>query len=260
VHADDVTFRNVDLNVSQSGCQIGTGHGFSIADSDGFTFTNGRIDGNGDKMFFLYSGVDNVTVEKSELTGFQDIVFAGGADGCGGPSPGCGVGDILLQYNYVHDLDGFSWTSDPHHDLLQNGAWGPNETWTVRGNYVGPTGVAHPLCKLNAPFFGGDGGETLLFENNYMFGWGFFNVRWYGRGDYPGSQFVMRYNVYDVEHKTLMPGGNCIADAVLYESADSLGTYRCNRYSDGDFIEQQYVNNQGAGTLTHDTAGCPSYP
>ena len=34
-------------------------------------------------------------------------------------------------------------------------------------------------------------------------------------------------------------------------------SFQCNRYEDGDFIEQQYV---GGDNLTYMNTGCPSYP
>jgi hypothetical protein len=250
IQANNVTFRNVNVNRNNySGCH----HGFWVEGADNFLFTNGKMDGNSDKAFFLYGSVTNFTVEKSEISGFQDTVFAGNP-GCGSPGGGCGHGDILIDRNYIHDLDGFSYTSDPHFDVLQNGAWGPNGVWTISGNYMDANIGRYD--HLSGVFFGGDGGETLLIENNYMFPWGNYGPRWYG----PGVDFVMRNNVYDVIHKSLLGSDPYVVYAVFYASSDSNGTYECNRYSDGDFIEQQWVGLGGSGSLTHDISGCPSYP
>jgi hypothetical protein len=195
----------------------------------------------------------NWTIRNSEITGGYDFHYIeGDLDG------------FLVENNYYHDLsadpasgvhaDGFQ-ISEANHTTGQ---------MTIRGNYFDPH---NPVAKTALLFSTGDSfNQTdILWESNFIPIWGAYTI-WCSESD----SCTARYNVYRQDFKTKLGNRttktgresdgypNC---AYRVSSANApFTTYRCNRYEDGDFIENQWVCVEGGGTLTHDVSGCPSYP
>ena len=97
----------------------------------------------------------------------------------------------------------------------------------------------------------GHSNNSILMENNYFFPWGYYTLRC--DGEAPAC--TIRNNIYDVSFKVALPAGPG-PDRVARRNSPAPMFLECNRYSDGDFIEQQYIS----GDVTHVITGCPSYP
>jgi hypothetical protein len=192
----------------------------------------------------------NWTIRNSEITGGYDFHYIeGGLDG------------FLVENNYYHDLsadpasgvhaDGFQ-ISEANHTTGQ---------MTIRGNYFDPNNGISKTALLFATGTPSTNNTNILWENNFIPIWGAYTL-WCGDSD----SCVMRYNVYRQDFKTKLgqrtqgtgqESDGYPARAANFSPANAAASvYRCNRYEDGDFIENQWIG----GGVTHDISGCPSYP
>jgi len=261
----NITLRNVIATFNNSSFfgvfvdgRSGTG-----GDASGFTVEYSRIEQrNADGKLFgsFSSGPSNMgnhrnwTIKNSELIGGYDWHYIeGDLDG------------FLVENNYYHDLsadpasgvhaDGFQ-ISEANHTTGQ---------MTIRGNYFDPNNSVGKTALLFSTGNDSINQTHILWESNFIPIWGAYTI-WCADSDF----CIARYNVYRQDFRTKLgnrttrSGGesdsypNC-AYLVELENAP-FTTYRCNRYEDGDFIENQWVCVEGGGKLTHDVSGCPSYP
>ena len=233
---DNVTVRNVIVNCDSH-------YGLTVTNANNVTVVNSKIDNttDGKAVYVPYDATD-IHFEKNEITGGQDFFFFHDR-----------VADVYVENNYMHHLVG---GPDAHADGFQ---WWPdvgNGAFYIRGNYIT---MNNPTIGANDILFSGDGGETVLFENNYLGVWGYYTLRWYGEG----AKLTARYNVYEQAFKTAFPADGWPSHALCLDPNDGQGgsIYRCNRYEDGSFIEQQYLmSDNGSPVPTHDITGCPTYP
>ncbi len=260
VTASNTTIENVVVN----GC-LKIGNGSPI---DNITIRNVIVNCNSHFALHLYNAT-NILVEYSHINNLSDgkVVYMENAWGAefrkneiqGGQDYFFSaevVGDITVTDSYMHSNVG---GCEAHADGFQ---WWParnNGFFHITGNYFDPN---NPQIGFTGVLFAGDEGQTVLMENNFIPLWGYYPIRWYGAG----NKFTFRYNVYDQQYRTLLTTTSttpCVANpagVVLYEprSEEIGGVYRCNRYEDGSFVEQQYIS--ATAPLTHDITDCPTYP
>ena len=235
---DNVTVRNVIINCNGW-------YGLYGQNVTNLTVANSKLINTTDGKNVHLLNAWGARFENNELVGGQDFFFFGGV-----------VGDVYVENNYMHSLVG---SSEAHADSFQ---WWPaydNGHFYLRGNYID---AKNDDIGFTGVLFAGDEGQTVLMENNFIPLWGYYPIRWHGAG----NKFTFRYNVYDQQYRTLLTTTSttpCVANpagVVLYEprSEEIGGVYRCNRYEDGSFVEQQYI--RATATLTHDITDCPTYP
>ena len=232
---DNVTVRNVIVNCDSH-------YGLTVTNANNVTVVNSKIDNttDGKAVYVPYDATD-IHFEKNEITGGQDFFFFHDR-----------VADVYVENNYMHHLVG---GPDAHADGFQ---WWPdvgNGAFYIRGNYMT---VNNPTIGENALLFTGDGATTTyVFESNYIGAWGWYPLRHYAYG----ANLTAQYNVYEHAYKVSLPAPGLPSGAIYYDPEDGRGgaIFRCNRYQDGDFIQQQYLLTSGQA-LTHDITGCPSWP
>jgi hypothetical protein len=233
----NVTVRNVIVNCDSY-------FGVWILDASDVTVVNSQIanaTSSADKAVFIEANATSIHFEKNDISGGQDFFFFGD-----------NIDEVYIEDNYMHDptgdaashSDGFQWWPD-----VGSGAF------YIRGNHLTR---GNSLATPNDILFSGDEQSTVVFENNYLGLWGWYTLRWHGEG----SNLTARYNVYEQAFKTAFQTSELPSHALYFDPEDGLGgsTYRCNRYEDGSFIEQQYILAGGGPAPTHDITNCPSYP
>jgi hypothetical protein len=194
---------------------------------------------SGDGKLFRINNSTNITVRNNELIGGQDWVWFGK-----------NKDDIYIENNYFHSFTG---GAGAHSDGFQGAvtATVPGTIY-IRGNYfdpeIGPGQGMNDLLFLQEI-------DVVVMENNFFETFGYYTLRCYGAG--PVGVCNIRNNIYSDDFVTALPSGDSPSKAVLYNvNAGGQSEYSCNRYENGDFIEQEWVG----GSVTHVTTGCPSYP
>jgi hypothetical protein len=235
-NVDNVTIRNTIINCNSF-------YGIYSNGASNITVTNSKIHNVTDgKAVYLDDGNSNWLFSKNEIRGGQDYFFFSNNNS-----------EITIEDNYMHHVVG---SSEAHSDGFQ---WWPdigNGAFYIRGNYIT---LNNPTIGPNDILFTGDEpGTTYVFENNFLGLWGFYVLRYHGYG----ANMTIRNNVYEQAYKTALQEYGLPSGALYFDPEDGQGggTYQCNRYQDGSFIEQQYILGEGGTAPTHDTAGCPSYP
>ena len=236
--ADNVTLRNVIVNCSSA-------YGVQILNSTNVTLEYSEVvmsTFNSDKTFRMDGVGSNIFIRKNSFNGGQDFfIFHDNLD------------EVYIEDNYMHDPIG---TVGSHSDGFQFWPDVGNGAFYMRGNYITHNdSVATP----NDILFTGDGATTTyLFENNFLGKWGWYTLRVHAYG----ANVTIRNNVYEQAYKTSFQVTGLPSHALFYDPEDGQAgaVYRCNRYEDGSFIEQQYITaDNGAPVPTHDTTGCPTY-
>jgi hypothetical protein len=235
-NVNNVTIRNAIINCS-------SWYGIYSVGASNVTVINSKIHNVTDgKAVYLDDSNTNWLFSKNEIRGGQDFFFFSNNNS-----------EITVEDNYMHSPIG---NVDSHSDGFQ---WWPdigNGAFYIRGNYITRAGSA--ATPNDILFTGDQPGTTYVFENNFLGLWGFYTLRYHGYG----ANMTIRNNVYEQAYKTTLGVYGLPSGALYFDPEDGQGggTYRCNRYQDGSFIEQQYVLGAGGPTPAHDTAGCPSYP
>jgi hypothetical protein len=258
----NITMRNVILNATSDSGAIYLDR--TSGDSSNFTVEYSQINQlNGNGMVFLSftkvgdpigGNKTNCTIRNNEITGGYDFHYLeGGLDG------------FLSENNYYHDLN-VDPNSGKHADGFQIGE--ANLTtgqMTIRGNYFDPNNAISKTALLFSAGSDSYNNTDILWENNFIPIWGAYTL-WCSNS----ASCIMRYNVYRQDFKTKLGNRtsgtgresdgypNCAG--TFSPANESSSVYRCNRYEDGDFIENQWVCIQGGAKKTHDISGCPSYP
>jgi hypothetical protein len=236
IRANNVTLRNVIVDARSSKC-------VDIQGCDGCVVEYSKvISGDTDKQFRIVDST-NIYVRNSELTGGQDLFWLGQSKD-----------NIYIENNYLHSLVG---GSDNHADGFQgaeNAVVYPGNI-VIRGNYFDPNNAT--IGKTDILFLAEP--DIITMENNFFSNWGYYTLRCL-RSDYDTSTEAchIRNNIYsnDFIADFVTPGG--AGRAVQLDDIDKAGrsSYECNRYENGDFIEQEWIS----GPITHETTGCPGYP
>jgi hypothetical protein len=130
---------------------------------------------------------------------------------------------------------------------------------TIRGNYFDPNNAISKTALLFSTGQDSWNQTNILWENNFIPIWGAYTL-WCSNSD----SCTVRYNVYRQDFKTKLgnrtSGTGRESDGypnAAFKVSDvnaPFAIYRCNRYEDGDFIEDQYIDGP-----VHDTSNCPSY-
>lgn len=232
VHADDVTFRNVIIDCNDH-------FGIEVSEARNVLVEYSRVFNDQDGKAIYVENVTNLRVRNNDISGGQDwFYFTGELD------------DIYVENNYLHHVVG---NAEAHSDGFQWHATSNNGSFTIRGNYM--TLNNRDIGVTDALFLT-DPTASVLFENNYLGRFGYYTIRCQGcSGD-----LTVRNNVFSRRlEKGLRASGPPIA-AILYEPVGRTrsGVFRCNRYENGRFVEQRYID--AARPLRHVTKGCPNYP
>jgi len=270
VDADNVTFRNSVINLTRTG----TSNGFRLGnEGDRSGAVNFLIEyslvsfPNPEGKLFAVWGADhsNFTIRNSHLTGgFDFFDIAGNLDG------------MLIENNVLGPL-GCKTDVFQHSDGFQiGGKTGAYGTFTIRGNWV----EHQSQCGKTAFYFFDNDLEGALaanaiIESNRLDVWGG-RTLWASEHD----SMQVRYNVYSNEWRSGI-GNRCSGTengcgtanpkpccyypseaAVFNPTGGPSSSFVCNRYENGDFVEEQWVGCQGGGDcgVAYVTTGCPSYP
>ena len=90
-------------------------------------------------------------------------------------------------------------------------------------------------------------------ENNFLARWGWYTLR--NSGD--GALFTVRNNIYSDAFVSLLPSFDASPTRAYRRwtgNPETGSVISCNRYENGNFVEQKYVEGD-----THDITSCPSY-
>jgi hypothetical protein len=177
---------------------------------------------------------------------------------------------FLVEYNVFTGMGDPDFRSEAHFDVFQisegSGAL-TTGTMTMRGNYFFNY---YKRTHKTAILFGtgSDNRTDVIFESNYVDWWGS-RTNW----STSGATAAYRYNIYSDEFQqvvgTRCGGGQCDDyqtkplccgypnDAIVNE--DPVALAECNRYEDGTFIEDQYIQDDQVPPMVHKTTGCPPY-
>ena len=173
-------------------------------------------------------------VRNNELIGCQDFFYIEGV-----------LETLLIEDNYMHSLIG---SPEAHADGFQIGQ-GQTCTGdiTIRGNYFDPDNDT--IGKTDILFATRENEAAVLMENNFFHEWGWYTLRC--NGVY--TPCTIRNNIYEQGLKTAFSAEGR-PSAAYRHSNPAPGVFECNRYEDGDFIEQEYVKG-----VTHSINSCPNY-
>lgn len=262
IYNDNITIRNSILNMPNTvGIRMGSGGG-SPARNLLVEYSDISQQSHG-KMFQAFNGsgngdYTNTIIRNNHLHGTDDYFYLEG------PWDGA-----VFENNVIGPLFGTD-EDDEHADGWQLGEVAPIFGHMIfRGNYFDPQTLATKTAIL---FSTGptSSTNTVLFENNYLTVYGARTLWCLGP-----AWCIIRHNVYSPFWEAAIGnrstgaqcdgGGGAANPSCGYPvnaanfgdkpSANPTSEYTCNRYaSDGDFIEQQWVDG-----VTHDTAGCPAY-
>ena len=232
VRANNVTFRNVIID-----CDNWYGIEFDSGDNGLVEYS--KIHNARDGKAISVRDGSNVRLKKNEITGGQDFIYFQGE-----------LDDIYVENNYMHSVVG---NAEAHVDGISWWDSSNNGDFYIRGNYFE---MNNPDIGVTDALFMTDPTAYVTFENNYVGVFGFYTLRCQGCG----GAFLIQNNIYAQEFKTALPAPGTPTGAMLFDPLDPdlAAIYKCNRYEDGDFVEQRYI--QGESPLTHDITGCPTYP
>jgi hypothetical protein len=234
INNPNITLRNVILNSSDDfPIQI---KGDNATDTlIEYSEINCLTDG---KVFDIVDA-QRAIIRNNEVTGCQDFFFIEGP-----------LDTLLVENNYMHTLIG---DSGAHADGFQIGEFTTTTGLiTIRGNYFDIDN--DQISKTDLLFATGGSRNNILIENNFIPRWGWYTLR--NGGEY--SICTIRNNIYSNEFISLLQNQDESPSHAYRHAPDNpapSGGYSCNRYENGDFIEQEYVSGD-----THITTGCPSYP
>ncbi len=237
IRASNVTIRNIIMNDPGNERPFFIGH-WDDPDIDNLVIEYSTIDSNGGGKIFNINNATNVTIRNNEVSGGQDWNFINRS-----------VDGFLSENNYFHTVIG---DAGSHVDGYQLGEFGVTTgTLTIRGNYfVVDNAAIGKTDLLNSSGDSISNQSIVVMENNFITPFGYYTLRCHD-----SEACHIRNNVYAQEFKTAFSGDPDISRAAIFTDAAPLSTHRCNRYEDGDFMEQQYVIG-----VTHDITSCPSYP
>jgi hypothetical protein len=243
VQADDVTFRNVIINCTSGAFYAAN---FDLGDRGVLEYSKVQMSTPG-KVVRISS--EDITgfghqIRRNEIIGGEDFMWMNKNEG------------LVIEYNYVHDSDG---DAASHSDGFQFSNENQATSFIlIRGNYFDYFGTASP----NETFWN-HGTYDITVESNFFMPFG---GRGIGRCSTLGpGRCDIKNNVYsNLFYDALATGdyqGSSIWSAVAFwaNAIPNGSTYRCNRYEDGNFMEDEWISSEN-GTMTHDTTGCPSYP
>lgn len=232
VRADNTTFRNVIVDCSDH-------FGIDFTGASNVRVEYSQIFNDLDGKAILIEDGTNLRFEHNDISGGQDWFYLSGK-----------LDEIYVENNYLHHVvggaeahtDGFQWDGSSSQDVY------------IRGNYMT---LNNPGIGVTDALFLTDPTAKVRFENNYVGLFGYYTIRCQGCS----GELTIQDNIYAQEFKTAFPAPGAPTHAILYEPLDPgrPAVYRCNRYEDGSFIEQRYVDD-GNYPLKHDITGCPSYP
>jgi hypothetical protein len=255
IEADNVTVRNCIIDTDGTNNY----YGLNVDRGDNVLIEYNKINARaGAKIVRISSVCDaglgncpgagnatNTTVRRNELSGGTDAFWINETNG------------MVVEDNYIHSM---RVTSDEHVDGFQcgSGIVGFGSTITIRGNYID---IDHPTVE--PPYTPGPtvanevyfihGWYTVLFESNFMHPWGSETIR-----VWPNVEAVttIRYNVYSNEFHAFFAADPGRAAVNYQDGGATNATFACNRYEDGSFVEQSFVDGD---YVPHITTGCPSY-
>ena len=247
LYADNITLRNVIINNNTASHTIRINENAESPIINNVKVEYSQINCTTEGKLISVRQATNVTVRNNEGKGCLDFHFMQRE-----------LDGFLSENNYYHSVTD---SAGGHTDGYQIGSGGGRPypvttgTLTIRGNYFDKNNsFTSPTDLLFGAGSPSTNQTTVIMENNYFKVWGTYTLRCYD----PDS-CIIRNNVYAQEFKTGLRGdGNPKRAAQFTDHNAANSTYQCNRYEDGDFIEQQYITNT-TPEVTHVTAGCPSY-
>ena len=228
ITGDNVTLRNVIIDVDDW-------NGITFAGANNARLEYSKIHNSRYGKAIKLEGGIGIHIENNEISGGQDFFFFT-----------YDLDEVYIENNYMHHVVG---DEDAHCDGFQWFESFDNQNFYIRGNYITAN---NPEIGMTDLLVVTDPTANVLFENNYLGLFGFYTLRWCA---WCSGDFTIQNNVYAQEFKTAFTEPGYPTHAIDSDHPTAGGVYRCNRYEDGDFIEQTYVRG-----VTHDTTGCPSYP
>ena len=228
ITGDNVTLRNVVIDVNDW-------NGITFAGANNARLEYSKIHNSRYGKAIKLEGGIGIHIENNEISGGQDFFFFT-----------YDLDEVYIENNYMHHVVG---DEDAHCDGFQWFESFDNQNFYIRGNYITAN---NPEIGMTDLLVVTDPTANVLFENNYLGLFGFYTLRWCA---WCSGDFTIQNNVYAQEFKTAFTEPGYPTHAIDSDHPTAGGVYRCNRYEDGDFIEQTYVRG-----VTHDTTGCPSYP
>jgi hypothetical protein len=182
---------------------------------------------------------------------------------------------FLVEYNVFTGMVGFDplFESDAHFDVFQIGEGDASEaygTLTIRGNHFDNyMKMTHKTAILFGT--GPDNRTDVIFESNYNDWWGLRN-NW----STSGATVAYRYNIFSdafqqvVGTRCSSGSPECPPEYWLQDiccgypmqgitNEDAVAIAECNRYEDGTFLEDQYIQDTQDPPMVHKTTGCPPY-
>ena len=224
-----------------------------------------------DKVFEGFdesSGFDdhrNFTLRNSAISGGHDYFFVKGQ------LDGWLIQDNVFEHFY--DAPNPTGQDDNHGDGFQISEGSPNSgitsgTITMRGNYFEH---GWPFATKTALVFStGDpsiNDTDIVFESNRVTTWGF-SPLWCADSD----SCTFRYNIFSDRFRETVGrrcnNSSCSVDgardaccgwpamAMRFGSNATTADVACNRYEDGDFLEDEWIS---PSSVNHETAGCPTF-
>lgn len=184
------------------------------------------------KAFYFQSGAPNARVSRSEVVGCEDFFYIqGNLDG------------VIVENNYLHTLVG---TSESHADGFQIGeAMLATGKLVIQGNYFDANNPS--IGKTDIIFATNYSEVDLVFASNYIEPWGVFTFRCYNK-----TACTFRNNVFSQAF---------IGDEqnIFYTSSSKPALFACNRYANGELVEE-FINGRDlvVGT-SHVVDDCPPF-
>lgn len=228
IESDDVTIRNSIIQCNGL---------YPIRISNGsrhVTIEYNQIHcGSNSKLFYVPSGAPDALISHNVASGCEDFFFMqGDLDG------------LSIVNNYIHSLNG---TAASHADGLQIGEAGvASGRVYLRGNYFDPNnsdvGINDLLFATN------DSAISLLMEDNYIARWGHYTLRCGGTT----TACTIRNNVFDQAFSG-------VEQRVLLATSSADAQFCCNRYADGQLLEELIEGTDLVLGADHHIENCPSF-
>ncbi len=229
IDTSNVTIRNVIIN-----CNSHFAINLAVSGNhQNFTIEYSTIRCNSSGKIFMIKNYQNITINNNETTGCEDFFFVDG-----------NIDGLVVRDNYMHSLNLVSLS---HADGFQIGEFVNPTTGFVhiQGNWMhhnSPGGNNKTALIFATNFSQVD----ILLEDNFIPEFGFFIVRCHNQ-----AGCNVRNNIWE---QALINSST----AFLLSTSTKTPTFSCNRYEDGNLVNEfRNSVDRVVGTF-HITNGCPT--